>query len=213
MDFFGESTGLYFYSAVFQGSVSLVGLLAIFIVFRLQQFDTDIRILEDDVSRKKHDSFSSIAKAKLFNPKGVHEEDSLQVKGIKDGLEIIADLQVGITKLAKEGRDYRIKQRAEFGKRSRRPLIVSALPSILSALLLLFTTNINKHFAWQIEGLFFFLTLFVLVYALITIFRFVVSTASATPHLPGQDIPYKGEVNAAAPIPPQAREESSLHSE
>ena len=40
MDIFGESTGLYFYSAVFQGNMALLALVGVFAVFRLQQYQS-----------------------------------------------------------------------------------------------------------------------------------------------------------------------------
>ncbi|MBI5060344.1 hypothetical protein HZB60_11260 [candidate division KSB1 bacterium] len=40
--FFSESTGLYFYSALFQGNMALLGVLAVFLVFRLQAHEHSV---------------------------------------------------------------------------------------------------------------------------------------------------------------------------
>jgi hypothetical protein len=45
MHIFSESTGLYFYSAVFQGNMALLALSGIFAVFRLQQIHSQQRLL------------------------------------------------------------------------------------------------------------------------------------------------------------------------
>lgn len=47
MDFFGDSTGLYFYSAVFQGNMALLGLLGVIAVFKLQNLASREDRLED----------------------------------------------------------------------------------------------------------------------------------------------------------------------
>jgi hypothetical protein len=41
--FFGESTGLYFYSAVFQGNMALLALTGVFVVFKLQHLKSNLQ--------------------------------------------------------------------------------------------------------------------------------------------------------------------------
>lgn len=47
--FFGESTGLYFYSAVFQGNMALLGLLAVFYAFFYQQLKAKTGYFENKI--------------------------------------------------------------------------------------------------------------------------------------------------------------------
>jgi hypothetical protein len=42
MHFLSDSTGLYFYSAVFQGNMALLALIGVFIVFKLQKIANDL---------------------------------------------------------------------------------------------------------------------------------------------------------------------------
>jgi len=45
--FFSESTGLYLYSALFQGNVALLGVLAVFVVFKSQEISATISAIDD----------------------------------------------------------------------------------------------------------------------------------------------------------------------
>ena len=54
----GESTGLYFFSAVFQGNMSLLALIGVFVVFKIQQLNSSIQQLNDMMLRFVRDRLS-----------------------------------------------------------------------------------------------------------------------------------------------------------
>ncbi|MBN1352601.1 hypothetical protein JXJ21_24650 [candidate division KSB1 bacterium] len=57
-DLFGENTGLYFFSAVFQGNMALLALIGVFIVFKIQQLNSSISQINDLIIRFVKDTLS-----------------------------------------------------------------------------------------------------------------------------------------------------------
>jgi hypothetical protein len=61
--FFSESTGLYFYSAVFQGNMALLALVGVFAVFRIQQLTNRKNGLMESIVRYVSDSWKAYENA------------------------------------------------------------------------------------------------------------------------------------------------------
>ena len=67
-DLFGETTGLYFFSAVFQGNMALLALVGVLIVFKIQQLNSSISQINDLIIRFIKDSLSLGMKPGYYFP-------------------------------------------------------------------------------------------------------------------------------------------------
>ncbi len=75
MDFLGENTGLYFFSAVFQGNMALLALVGVFAVFKIQQLNSSlqqhneylIKTIQDRLSFELHDGYTMPFPCQIVN--------------------------------------------------------------------------------------------------------------------------------------------------
>ncbi|MDD5087921.1 MAG: hypothetical protein PHI18_03865 [bacterium] len=97
VDFFGENTGLYFYSAVFQGNMALLGLLGVIVVFKLQHLSGWIDNIDEAIILYAQDKL---------------EENRLVTGHIPLACYNAHDLRKFLGKISKDEKNYSVEIRA-----------------------------------------------------------------------------------------------------
>jgi hypothetical protein len=135
--FFGQSTGLYFYSSVFQGNMALLGVLAVFIVFRYQQIKNEINELRPLLDKMRR------ARLKAW-------EDAVLAENAKQSAQSISNLKTNAEMVE---RQYEEAERRMSSLSGTRIVLFSGfwVPSCLTAfviavslVLLVFSNGIHN---------------------------------------------------------------------
>ncbi len=186
MDIFGDFTGLYFYSTIVQGNMALLGLAALFAVFRLQVLY--------ELRGEANNKIVSFVKEFFFEERGglprwLHAHawnaDELvhALKGFKEGdkeadyqraQEILADRH--FTQLLVEKSFLEMFQK-EVTTGLRKPLLLTVSVTAFSLVLLPFSAAIHRLRIFGEGGLFVIVILLNII-ALISNFRFVLRSLS-----------------------------------
>lgn len=135
-NFFSDSTGLYFYSAVFQGNMALLALLGVFIVLRFQRFES----IRDDV-----DSFYLSAMKSAFKIVESMIKEKVPTLDLKP-LQCEAKSAV-----YRKQNEYRLnwqrqldEERTRFLKKAMKPIWITSTTSLHSLFLLTVSHFIHK---------------------------------------------------------------------
>ena len=157
IDLWGESTGLYFFSAVFQGNMALLALIGVFVVFKIQQLNSLIIQLNDIMVKFVRDNFS-VRKGGLPIPflYKIDEDvveifDALKnyIKDHHDAKDTVQSLENNehLNKLYNQGKSYSV-QKNKFKTEMKLPIILTLFVIIVSLICLPFIHKI--HYSWML---------------------------------------------------------------
>jgi hypothetical protein len=178
--FFGESTGLYFYSAVFQGNMALLALVGVFVVFKLQYISWRKQALEEIITFYYNAAHESANVPIVHDkPRSIEEmeqkEHELKITNPNSATRPheISTLLIYLDRLKPKFDERRmlISKITEFIAQFYRPFFWTLTVIGLSLILLIFAHAI--HNCVMLEIVFFVVTILTNIFSLFYIGKFV----------------------------------------